>query len=62
MLDAAGKELSVGQVVVMTVSGYEELKIGTVYAFTPKKIKILTKEKVDNEFIKFPNQVAVIAG
>lgn len=58
MKDISGKDLSVGQIIAMTVSGYEELQIGTVIGFTPKKVKIQNSGGGDGS--RFPNQVAII--
>jgi hypothetical protein len=59
MQDVAGKQLSVGQRVATTVSGYEELQVGTVYGFSPKKVKIMLQED-DEEILRLPYQVAII--
>lgn len=57
MIDIAGKEISVGHKVAITVSGYECLRVATVIGFTPKKVKVDTGS---SEYTKFPDQVAVI--
>lgn len=40
MTDITGKELNIGDKVVITRSGYEELQVGRVVGFTPKKVRV----------------------
>lgn len=48
---------------VTTRNGYSDLIVCKVGGFTPKKVKILRKfydEGEEDEFLKFPYQIAII--
>jgi hypothetical protein len=66
MKDVTGKELSVGdQIVLIPQNGYtHSLSMGIVTGFTPKKVKIQLTNKAwsysDDECLKFPEQVAKV--
>lgn len=66
MKDVTGKELSVGdKIVLIPQNGYTySLSMGIIIGFTPKKIKIQLTDKAwsysADECLKFPEQVAKV--
>jgi len=66
MKDVTGKELSVGdQIVLIPQNGYTmSLSMGVITGFTTKKVKIQLTDKAwsysADECLKFPEQVAKV--
>ena len=66
MKDVTGKELSVGdQIVLIPQNGYTmSLSMGVITGFTAKKVKIQLTNKSwsysDDQCLKFPEQVAKV--
>ena len=66
MKDVTGKEMAVGdKVVLIPQNGYTmSLSMGVITGFTPKKVKITLTDKCwsysADECLKFPEQVAKV--
>jgi hypothetical protein len=49
MIDVTGNEISIGDKVITTTQGYEELTIGTVVGITPKKCYVIDDRDLIHE-------------
>lgn len=58
MKDIIGNPLEIGDRVVCTVSGYEELQVRYVHSFTPKKVRLASQRNLEfTAGIKSPRQL-----
>ncbi len=55
MKDFLGEALAIGDEVVFVLQGYREFRRGTIYAFTPKNVRI--KYHGFAEILQHPTQV-----
>jgi len=61
MKDIIGNTLEIGDRVVTTVSGYEELQVRYVHSFTPKKVRLSAHPNLEfTSYLKSPRQLVKV--
>lgn len=61
MKDVIGNTLEIGDRVVTTVSGYEELQVRYIHSFTPKKVRLASTPSLEfTAGIKSPRQLVKV--
>lgn len=61
MKDFLGKDLQIGDSVVVAVPNYREFALAKIVAFTPKKVRVVYEEKGEShDLIQDPRQLVKI--